>query len=64
MNAKEFLDAFGADEAQRLAQASGTNLAYFRQIASGHRFPSRKLAEKLVKNSGGRLVASKLLGLS
>ena len=49
MNAREFIDKVGAEEAERVAKAAGTNLDYLRQIANGHRNASVKLAEKLVE---------------
>tara|TARA_R110002072_G_scaffold113009_1_gene242420 strand:- start:3102 stop:3308 length:207 start_codon:yes stop_codon:yes gene_type:complete len=61
MNAKEFLERFGREEAERVAALSGTNYAYFSQLAYGHRRPSVDLAERLVAASDGRLDFTKLL---
>mgnify|MGYP005667932333 FL=1 len=61
MNAKEFLEKFGREEAERVATSSGTNYAYFSQLAYGHRRPSVDLAERLVAASEGRLDFTKLL---
>ncbi|MCG8476130.1 MAG: hypothetical protein MI784_11735 [Cytophagales bacterium] len=55
MDAKSFLDTYGKEEAARVAEAAGTNYAYFNQIIYGHRRPSVELAEKLVDASEGRL---------
>lgn len=61
MNAKQFLDAYGKDESERIACEAGSNYAYFSQIAYGHRSPSARLAKKLVEASGGRLGFEELL---
>lgn len=55
MNAKEFLDKYGKDEAERVAEAAGTKYSYFIQLAYGHRRPSICLAERLVEASDDRL---------
>ncbi len=55
MNAREYIDTFGWEEAERVAKAAGTNRAYFSQIANGHRNASVPLAQKLVDASAGRL---------
>jgi hypothetical protein len=55
MNAREFLQEFGSTEAEKVAIAAGSNLAYFSQLACGARRPSFELAEKLVTASDGRL---------
>ena len=62
MNAREFIDEFGADEAERVAIAAGTNMAYFRQIANGHRNAGFGLAQRLVGASDERLDLLALLG--
>jgi hypothetical protein len=61
MDAKTFLAEHGRLEAARVAQAAGTNYAYFSQIAYGHRRPSVDLAERLVKASGSRMSFEELL---
>lgn len=61
LSAREFLDKYGADEADRVCRAAGTNLPYFRQVAGGFRRPSVDLAEKLVAESGGRMGLLRLL---
>lgn len=55
MNAKQFLDAYGKEEAERVALAAKSNYAYFSQLAYGHRRPSVRLAERLVEASDDRL---------
>lgn len=55
MNARQFLDQYGREEAARVAEAAGTNAAYFDQLACCARGPSFGLAEKLVAASGQRL---------
>lgn len=64
MNAKEFLDKHGWDEARQVAEAAKTTPAYFSQIVYGHRTPSRALAKRLAVASDGRMTAVELLGLS
>jgi hypothetical protein len=61
MNAKDFLDEFGREEATRVAIAAGTNYVYFTQIASGHRRPSVDLALRLITASDDRLSFEALL---
>lgn len=61
MDAKEFLDTYGKAEAERIARIAGTTLAYFKQIAYGHRKPSSDLAWDLVEASNGRMDFEKLL---
>lgn len=61
MNAKDYIEEFGADKATELAVAAGTNYAYFYQIAIGHRRPSVDLANALVKKSKGKLDFVKLM---
>ena len=55
MDAKQFLDQFGREDAQRVAESAGTSFGYFYQIALGHRRPSVELAERLVEASESRL---------
>lgn len=55
MDANQFLQTYGVSEAERVAQSAGTNLDYFRQLARKHRYPSVKLAQRLVDASGDRL---------
>lgn len=49
MNAREYLDTFGSDQAERVAIRAGSNLAYFQQLACGARRPSFELAQRLVE---------------
>jgi hypothetical protein len=61
MDARQFLSERGRDAARRVAEAAGTNLAYFEQIACGARAPSLKLADKLAEASAGDLDVMSLL---
>lgn len=61
MNARDFIDEHGRQEAERVAIAAGTNMAYFEQIACGARRPSFELAERLAAESGGRMDTLSLL---
>jgi hypothetical protein len=61
LNAREFVDAFGWEEAERVATAAGTSKDYFAQLAGGHRRPSVDLAQRLVTESGDRLGLVELL---
>jgi hypothetical protein len=61
MNAREFLDQFGREEAERVAVRAGTNLAYFEQLACCARRPSIDLADRLAGASDGRLDTLALL---
>ncbi len=51
MDAKQYIDEYGAEKAEEIALASGTNLAYFRQIASGHRNCGKTLAKRLCEHA-------------
>lgn len=55
MDARKFLDTFGADECRTVAKAAGTNLAYFKQIAYKARAPGPDLAKALAAASDGRM---------
>lgn len=61
MDAYEFLDQYGRAEAERVAIAAGTNLAYFEQLACGARRPSIQLADRLASASDARLNVLALL---
>jgi hypothetical protein len=61
MNAFDFMRTHGTGEAGRVAEAAGSNLAYFKQIAYGHRRPSIDLAQRLVEASDRRLDLIELL---
>ena len=37
MDAKQFIEEFGREEAEKVAKNAGSNIAYFSQIANGHR---------------------------
>lgn len=51
MDALKYLEKHGKEAAERVAKKAGTNMAYFSQIAHGHRRPSVELAERLVSAS-------------
>lgn len=53
MDAKTFYQTTDMEAVEAVCQAAGTNLAYFRQIAYGHRKASPHLALKLEQASGG-----------
>lgn len=55
MDAFTFINEFGWDEAERVARAAGTSVAYFGHLARTARRPSVKLADRLVEASEGRL---------
>lgn len=55
MNAKQFKDLYGQERAEEVAQKAGTSLAYFLQLAYGHRRPSIELAKRLVEASDNDL---------
>lgn len=61
MNAKEFLKTHDEEQVKSVAEAAGTTLGYFKQIAYGFRHPSRKLASRLAKASQNKMSASELL---
>jgi len=61
MNARNYIDTYGTDAAEALAKKAGTNMAYFRQIANGHRNASINLADALVAASDGELDLMSLL---
>lgn len=51
MDAKSFLEKHGKPVATQVAEAAGSNYAYFSQIAHGHRRPSVDLAHRLADES-------------
>jgi hypothetical protein len=55
MNAAQFVERYGWDEAKLVCERAGTSSAYFYHIVRGYRRPSRKLAIRLVKHSHGRM---------
>ena len=61
MDAYSFLKKFGREESERVAEAAGTNFAYFYQIALGHRRPSVDLASRLESASDGQMDLAALL---
>ena len=60
MNARQFLNRFGKDEAERVCQEANTTYDYFRQIASGARKPSWRLAGDLECASDQRMTRKEL----
>lgn len=61
MDIKQFLEAFGAQELERVAKKAGTTLGYLRdQVANGHRNVSTDLAKRLAKESGQRMTLPRL----
>jgi DNA-binding transcriptional regulator YdaS (Cro superfamily) len=60
MDAKEFLKLYGLVEGEKVAKAAGTKLVYLRQISTGFRDPSPKLAILLEKASNGRMSRKQL----
>lgn len=60
MNAKEFLADKGPEESERVAKRAGTNLAYFKQIASGFRKASGPLSLRLERETDGELTRHEL----
>ena len=61
MDARQYIDEYGSAVAENLAKRAGTNMAYFRQIANGHRNASINLADALVAASDGELDLMSLL---
>lgn len=60
MDAKTFYLNTPKDELERVVKAAGIKMAYFRQIAYGHRKPSPEVTHKLVRFSGGAMTVEKL----
>jgi hypothetical protein len=61
MDARTYLDKYGPEHTAKVCKRANTNLAYFRQLANKHRFPSRKLAKTLVQETKGELTIEDLL---
>jgi hypothetical protein len=61
MDAKQFLDTYGAQAARDVCDKAGTKLQYFKYMAQRKSYPSRPLAWKLIWASGGRLTLEGLL---
>lgn len=61
MDAREYLDKYGRRRAREVAEAAGTNLAYFEQLACGFRRPSYELAEQLCAASSGEMDTPSLM---
>jgi DNA-binding transcriptional regulator YdaS (Cro superfamily) len=60
MDMKTFLKNTSPDEREALANRLGTSVAYFWQIAGGHRKPSALLCRRLEAASGGLISAAEL----
>lgn len=60
MNAHEYHIEHDRADIDEMCAAAGTNYAYWRQIAYGHRKPSWQMAQRLAKASGGRLTVRDL----
>jgi DNA-binding transcriptional regulator YdaS (Cro superfamily) len=60
MDALTFYKSRNEAEVAAVCEKASTNLAYFRQIAYGHRRASPKLAQRLVKASNGELTLQAL----
>jgi len=61
MDAKTYLNKYGPEHTDKVCKRAGTKFSYFRQLASKDRFPSRKLAKALAKESNGELTIDELL---
>lgn len=61
MDARAYLDKHGRVKSAEVAQAAGTNLAYFEQLACGFRRPSYELAQELVAASDGEMDVDSLM---
>jgi DNA-binding transcriptional regulator YdaS (Cro superfamily) len=55
MDASKFLRTYGDEDGGQVAIAAGTTLVYLKQIATGFRNPSPRLAKRLEEASGGRM---------
>lgn len=60
MDALAFLQAYGREEAERVAKLAGTTFGYFEQLAYGYRKPRPELMWQLVKASNGRMTPEAL----
>ena len=61
MDAHTFYKQYDTRLVEAVCERAGTKLSYFRQIATGHRSPSPKLARALEKASGGLMSKEELL---
>ena len=55
MNAKQYLDKYGKEGAEKVAIKAGTKLSYFLLMAKAIRRPSVELAKRLEKASNGEM---------
>lgn len=61
MTPKAFYKKYGRRAATNVAESSGTTFLNFKQIALANGAVSSKLAEKLAKNSGGKMTEMEIL---
>lgn len=61
MSPRNFWESNTTDECQRVAEAAGTNLANFKQIALYEGACSAKLAKRLADSSAGRMTLEEIL---
>lgn len=61
MDAHTFISQYGDKEAGKVAMDAGTDLVYFKQIATRFRIPSPYMAWRLIRASGYRLSLNGLL---
>jgi len=57
---RSFLNSISQDKREEIAQACGSSVGYFWQIAGGHRTPSTRLARKIEKYTGGSVTIQEL----
>ena len=55
MDARHYYQTTPTEQVKAMCERAGTNIAYFRQIAYGHRRPSPKLARRFHQASNGQL---------
>ena len=60
MNMKDFLKTSSKEQRQQLASQVGSTVAYFQQIAGGHRKPGAKLCRLIQQESKGKIKAKDL----
>ena len=60
MDMKNYLKSSSIEDRQKLAEESGTTVAYFWQIAGGHRKPGAMMCRVIEKKSKGKIKAKDL----
>jgi len=60
VNARQYHHAHETEEIEAMCEDAGTNYAYWRQIAYGHRQPSWQMAQRLAKASGYAMTTREL----